>query len=156
MRIQTKVYANRPAGCFVLWCQSIFPGWFRETLSVQACFQHRKAEHLSPRLPKATKLRTSKYHLCFCESMVFAIHSLRMPCFRSSNCQEFHSKIDAKTWKPAQTKHQENLKWDPKITPELLKHELPQTESTIVLAMLQSTGKFQVVFSHKRGTENAS
>ena len=31
-----------------------------------------------------------------------------------------------------------------------------KTESTIVLAMLQSTGKSQVVFSHKRGTENAS
>ena len=31
-----------------------------------------------------------------------------------------------------------------------------KTESTIVLAMLQSTGKSQVVFSRKRGTENAS
>ena len=31
-----------------------------------------------------------------------------------------------------------------------------KTESTIVLAMLQSTGKAQVVFSHKRGTDNAS
>ena len=41
----------------------------------------------------------------------------------------------------------------PKITKNL---SCQKTESTIVLAMLQSTGKSQVVFNHKRGTDNAS
>ena len=44
---------------------------------------------------------------------------------------------------PKSTKITENLSWQ-------------KTESTIVLAMLQSTGKSQVVVSHKRGMENAS
>ena len=41
----------------------------------------------------------------------------------------------------------------PKITKNL---SCQKTESTIVLAMLPSTGKSQVVFSHKRETDNAS
>ena len=48
-------------------------------------------------------------------------------------------------------------KWRPR-NPSKIDRNLScqKTESTIVLAMLQSTGKFQMVFSHKRGTENAS
>ena len=45
------------------------------------------------------------------------------------------------------------FKWSAKIDENL---SCQKTESTIVLAMLQSTGKSQVVFSHKRGTGNAS
>ena len=48
-------------------------------------------------------------------------------------------------------------KWRPR-NPSKIDRNLScqKTESTIVLAMLQSTGKSQMVFSHKRGTENAS
>ena len=47
-------------------------------------------------------------------------------------------------------------KWRPR-NPSKIDRNLScqKTESTIVLAMLQSTGKSQVVFSHKRGTESA-
>ena len=41
--------------------------------------------------------------------------------------------------------------------PEITKNlNCQKTESTIVLAMLQSTGKSQVVSSHRRRTDNAS
>ena len=71
------------------------------------------------------------------------------------------------TWKQAQKKQRiypigaqkalktgsQNQPKSAKITKNL---SCQKTESTIVLAMLQSTGKSQVVFSRKRGTENAS
>ena len=71
------------------------------------------------------------------------------------------------TWKQAQKKQRiypigaqkalktgsQNQSKSAKITKNL---SFQKTESTIELAMLQSTGKSQVVFSHKRGTENAS
>ena len=41
-------------------------------------------------VPQITKKR-------FCENMVCALTSLRKPCLKSSNCQQFHNKINAKS-----------------------------------------------------------
>ena len=60
-----------------------------------------KAEKIRKPAPRASKkhqkstLESPKTHVC--KNMVFAIPSLRKPCFKSSNCQSFHHKIDAKS-----------------------------------------------------------
>ena len=97
--------------------------------------------------------------------MVFAILCIRKPCFKNPTVNNSSQKsMQTMTWKQAPTKTQnfthQNSKSSQNGIPKSLKItknlSCQKTESTIVLAMLQSTGKSKVVFSHKRGTENAS
>ena len=59
------------------------------------------AEKLRKPAPKASKKhQNSTPELPIndvCENMVFAIPSMRKPCFESANCQQFHHKIIAKS-----------------------------------------------------------
>ena len=70
----------------------------------------KNSENLLPGPPKKHPKSSLESPInVFCGNMVFAIHSMRKPCFESSNCQQFHPKIDANSYLETSSEKTKNL-----------------------------------------------
>ena len=110
------------------------------------------------------EFRIPKSKTLFANTLFLQSHSIRkQPFFRSSNFRiSKQQSMQTTAWQQAHKNIESNpsepktlSKWRPKKQPQTTQN-LSCQKSAIVMAMLQSRGKSQVVFSHKRGTDNAS
>ena len=97
-RIQTTIFSPEPP-------IALFPGANRapqDDLEKHRLFKPvsmvEKLRKPAPRASKKHQKSTPESPINnVCENMVFAIPSMRKPCFESANCQQFHHKIIAKS-----------------------------------------------------------